>query len=340
MRPENGKRLFRSWIIPNPVEQFSESSRKRAKRVIPDLRSRVCAAAFHVAARTGRRQHAVNCSTGCGIRLCLSGMTMFGWLCAALFLAFALQAPAMAAVANLIEGGASENSLFIEPSYDGTSVALFGSVDVGRLDGQPFDIAVTLRGPNQPVTVWKKKRQAGLWVNAESLAFEGAPNYYAVLSTKPVKELAPLQERAAHQIGIDALSLPVQERKTGIRSAGGIRGCADRIEKEEKPFHRERPRRNRVFRRQTFPREGVPAPRRRSRTLQGGVFRPSKWQSHRTGEREDPAEEDRRRGAAFIGGGGSPLALRPAGGDAGRRFRRRRLACIPSLTRSRRRDLP
>jgi uncharacterized protein (TIGR02186 family) len=147
------------------------------------------------------------------IRLRLSGMTKFAVLGAALFGAFALQAPAFAAGTNLIEGGASENSLFIEPSYDGTSVALFGSVDAGRLDGQPFDIAVTLRGPNQPVTVWKKKRQAGLWVNAESLAFEGAPTYYAVLSTKPVKELAPLQERAAHQIGIDALHLSMQESK-------------------------------------------------------------------------------------------------------------------------------
>jgi uncharacterized protein (TIGR02186 family) len=138
---------------------------------------------------------------------------MFGAVCAALFWVLAPREPVIAAGANLIEGGASENSLFIEPSYDGTSVALFGSVDAGRLDGQPFDVAVTLRGPNQPVTVWKKKRQAGLWVNAESLDFEGAPIYYAVLSTKPVKELAPPQERAAHQIGIDALRLPVREGK-------------------------------------------------------------------------------------------------------------------------------
>ncbi len=36
--------------------KFSLSSRKRAKRVVRDLRSRVCAAAFHAAARTGRRQ--------------------------------------------------------------------------------------------------------------------------------------------------------------------------------------------------------------------------------------------------------------------------------------------
>ncbi len=46
--------------MPNPVEQVSESSRKRVKRVIRDLRSRFCAAAFHAAARTGRPQLAVS----------------------------------------------------------------------------------------------------------------------------------------------------------------------------------------------------------------------------------------------------------------------------------------
>lgn len=215
-------------IMLNPVELLSESSRKRAERIIRDLRSRVCAAAFHAATRTGRRQLAV--------RLRLSGMTVFGLLCGLLFWAFALQAPAIAVGANLIEGGASENSLFIEPSYDGTSVALFGSVDAGRFDGQPFDIAVTLRGPNQPVTVWKKKRQAGLWVNAESLAFEGAPNYYAVLSTKPVKELAPLQERAEHQIGIDAISLPVQESKPETVAPEEFRDALIELKKRKSLF--------------------------------------------------------------------------------------------------------
>jgi uncharacterized protein (TIGR02186 family) len=170
------------------------------------------------------------------IRLRLSEMTKFGRVCAALFWAFALQAPTIAAGANLIEGGASENSLFIEPSYDGTSVSLFGSVDAGRLDGQPFDIAVTLRGPNQPVTVWKKKRQAGLWVNSESLAFEGAPVYYAVLSTKPVRELAPLQERATHQIGIDALSLALQESQTETGAPEEFRDALIELKKRKSLF--------------------------------------------------------------------------------------------------------
>jgi uncharacterized protein (TIGR02186 family) len=125
-------------------------------------------------------------------------------LCA---LAFDSQA---AEIPGVIEAGASQNHFYIEPSYDGTMAVLFGSVDRERLNGKPFDVAVTIRGPIKPVTVWKKDRHVGIWVNSESLTFEGVPNYYAVLSTKPIGQIAPLEERKAYEIGLDALRLPLK----------------------------------------------------------------------------------------------------------------------------------
>jgi uncharacterized protein (TIGR02186 family) len=111
---------------------------------------------------------------------------------------------------SVIEAGASQNHFYIEPSYDGTSVVLFGSVDREKLTGRPFDIAVTLRGPVKALTIWKKDRRAGLWVNSEGITFEGVPNFYAVLTTKPLAQLAPLEERKAHELGLDALILPLK----------------------------------------------------------------------------------------------------------------------------------
>jgi uncharacterized protein (TIGR02186 family) len=115
-----------------------------------------------------------------------------------------------AETANAIEAGASQNYFYIEPSYDGTAIILFGSIDRESLHGRPFDLAVTIEGPIRPVTVWKKGRIAGLWVNTESLTFEGVPNYYAVLSTRPVQEIAPLEVRKTREIGLDALTLPLK----------------------------------------------------------------------------------------------------------------------------------
>jgi len=115
----------------------------------------------------------------------------------------------LASSPDLIEAGASQNHFYIEPSYDGTSITLFGSVDSDRLKDEPFDVAITIHGPITPVTVWKKVRRAGLWINAESLTLDGVPNYYAVLSTKPLEDIASFEERKAHELGIAALQFPV-----------------------------------------------------------------------------------------------------------------------------------
>jgi uncharacterized protein (TIGR02186 family) len=135
--------------------------------------------------------------------------------CLTLWLAFSIAAPAMAEVLDSIEAGSSENFFYIEPGYNGSSLVLFGSIDRDKLRGEPFDVAVTIRGPVRPVTVWKKDRHAGLWINSESLTFEGVPNYYAVLSTKPAAEIAPIEERKSHGIGLDALALPVKPADAG-----------------------------------------------------------------------------------------------------------------------------
>lgn len=117
---------------------------------------------------------------------------------------------------GLIEAGASQNHFYIEPSFSGSMLSLFGSVDREQLKDRPFDIAVTIRGPVKPVTVWKKERRYGIWMNTRSVTFEGVPNYYTVLSTKPVAELAPLREREKYEIGLDALQLSLDGSNANI----------------------------------------------------------------------------------------------------------------------------
>ncbi len=125
------------------------------------------------------------------------------------FLLLSFQSVALASAPDLIEAGASQNHFYIEPTYDGTSITLFGSVDSDRLKNEPFDVAITIRGPIRPVTVWKKSRRVGLWINAESLTFDGVPDYYAVLSTKPLEQIASSEERKDHELGAAFLQFPL-----------------------------------------------------------------------------------------------------------------------------------
>jgi uncharacterized protein (TIGR02186 family) len=161
----------------------------------------------------------------------------FGFLLALAQLAGGAQADTQ--IPGLIEAGASQSHFYIEPSYQGTTIVLFGSVDRERLKGQAFDVAVTVRGPIKPVTIWKKDRRAGLWVNSESLTFEGVPNFYAVLSTKPVEQIATLQERKTYELGLDALSLPLRagdDPKTRVTAPQEFQNALIRLKQVNRLF--------------------------------------------------------------------------------------------------------
>jgi uncharacterized protein (TIGR02186 family) len=51
----------------------------------------------------------------------------------------------------------------------------------------------------------------GIWMNTRSLTFTGAPGYYAVLSSRPLDEIAPPAMQALHQIGLTNLRLPPKD---------------------------------------------------------------------------------------------------------------------------------
>ncbi len=155
-------------------------------------------------------------------RRCLA-VRVIAALAAAGTLLFAGVTPRDDARAAEIEIGASENYVFIEPDFTGTRVVIFGAIDRPRQQApraEPYDIAITIRGPSSQRTVWKKDRVAGIWVNDESVTFENAPSFYLVLSTKPLNDLAPVWEREQYDLGLDALNLEITASETfGLNEA-------------------------------------------------------------------------------------------------------------------------
>lgn len=150
-----------------------------------------------------------------------------------------LAAEAQPDTSNLIEAGASQNYFHIEPNFDGTSVVLFGAIDRERIKDRPFDLAITIRGPEQPLIVWKKARHFGIWINASSVTFEAVPSFYAVISTKPLETLAPLAERKNYEIGIDSLPLPLRKDEkieAGSKELSDFRDALIRIKSSNGVF--------------------------------------------------------------------------------------------------------
>lgn len=116
----------------------------------------------------------------------------------------------------------SNHQIAITSSFTGTDLLLFGAIardptDAGAV-GTPrgfrdYEIAVVIRGPLADTEVRKKQRIAGIWVNTDSMLISKAPSYYAVLSTRPLAEIAsePVLER--HQIGVNRLRLSIPESR-------------------------------------------------------------------------------------------------------------------------------
>ena len=125
-------------------------------------------------------------------------------LCLALCLALAaVQGPARA---ETLVADLSQRLIAITTGFAGTDVLLFGATD-----GEG-DVIVVVRGPDRPVTMHRKSRVLGIWVNTAKMTFERAPSFYAVASSRPLEEIAPAL-RARHELGTDFLRLELPPAK-------------------------------------------------------------------------------------------------------------------------------
>lgn len=88
----------------------------------------------------------------------------------------------------------------ITTGFNGSNLILFGVKDMKG------DIAIVLRGPERDMTVRKKNRFLGLWLNTEYMRFEDVPVFYDFALGK--KTVTNREERAflrENGIGLDAL---------------------------------------------------------------------------------------------------------------------------------------
>jgi uncharacterized protein (TIGR02186 family) len=132
----------------------------------------------------------------------------------------------------------SARQVQIRYSFSGAQLLLFGAIAYpdGRTPKRPADIAVVLRGPVQPILVREKQKIAGIWMNADSSRFRSAPSFYAVASSRPIRELVDDRTASIYELGIHNLqlspgggTLPERERHfeaglLDLRSRSGLYG--------------------------------------------------------------------------------------------------------------------
>jgi uncharacterized protein (TIGR02186 family) len=126
--------------------------------------------------------------------------------------------------ANVLVTDLSKDQISIRGDFAGETLLLFGAIDPaphGVVDG----VVVILRGPGENITLRKKQKTLGIWVNQAAYPIGPLPGFLAVVSSAPLVDLIPDEERRLLDIGADKLQAnmlrgrPTDEEKRAALAA-------------------------------------------------------------------------------------------------------------------------
>ena len=103
---------------------------------------------------------------------------------------------ALPAKAEEIVLGLSRDEVAITATFEGSEILIFGAIKrdaPADADGD-LGVIVTVAGPDRPVTVRKKDRRLGIWVNTDAVEVDVAPTFYAVATNRPLEEILTFTE--------------------------------------------------------------------------------------------------------------------------------------------------
>ncbi len=111
------------------------------------------------------------------------------------------------ASAEELVSGISQDLIQITSNYTGSDIVVFGAVE-GQANADnhaPKDVVVVVRGPDADITVRRRDRVAGVWINHDAAKLSGMPAYYFLASTRPLKLIAPPDALVRYGIGLQNL---------------------------------------------------------------------------------------------------------------------------------------
>ncbi|WP_137699697.1 TIGR02186 family protein [Marimonas lutisalis] len=117
---------------------------------------------------------------------------------------FALVAASMATAKEEVVLGLSQNRVAITANFDGSEILIFGAVkrETPLPGGSSLGVVVAVEGPSVPLTVRRKEKKFGIWINTDALEIDSAPAFYAVATSGPFEEVINQTEDLRHHVSI------------------------------------------------------------------------------------------------------------------------------------------
>ena len=107
---------------------------------------------------------------------------------------------------NQIVADLSQENVKISTDFQGAKILLFGAYDGKKGD----DIIVIVKGPKGLVTVQKKEKILGVWVNTKKVNYINAPKYLNIASNRKIEDILNKKTQKVSEIGLDNLKIRMQ----------------------------------------------------------------------------------------------------------------------------------
>jgi len=136
---------------------------------------------------------------GWGRHIAVSFLAAVGWVATAV-------AQPVNPTTEGIQIGLSTDVIRITTDFSGENLTIFGSLD--NIDPQQqrqsrYDVIVVLEGPARPVTVRRKERILGIWINTQSETFVGVPESYSIATTRVLQDITNPESYRRLALGLD-----------------------------------------------------------------------------------------------------------------------------------------
>ena len=107
---------------------------------------------------------------------------------------------------NQIVADLSQENVKIETDFQGAKILLFGAYDGKKGD----DIIVIVTGPKGLVTVQKKEKILGVWVNTRKVNYINTPKYLSISSNRKLEDILNQKTQKLSEIGLNNFKIRIQ----------------------------------------------------------------------------------------------------------------------------------
>ncbi|WP_144753623.1 MULTISPECIES: TIGR02186 family protein [Bartonella] len=107
------------------------------------------------------------------------------------------------------------NTITVDTNFAGRDLYIAGvleNIDPLYSQQNRYDVIVSLEGQNRPMVMREKKRNAGVWVNADSLIFKNVPLFYSMVTTREIDDITSIEDYKRLGLGVSYLPLQTDEQ--------------------------------------------------------------------------------------------------------------------------------